>query len=104
MLNNKGQYSLEAAIIVPFLLIIIIMFLSVMISFFYRGYYEMELNSQLIKRDYHNEADFKMNTKKIDFTFINKNQTLKQVNYNENFIDNLLLEYIISDVKEWFDE
>lgn len=104
MLNNKGEYSLEAAIIVPFLLIIIIMFLSIMISFFYRGYYEMELNSQLIQKDYHSEVEFKMNTKKIDFTFINKNQTLKQVNYNESFIENLLLEYIISDVKEWFDE
>jgi hypothetical protein len=75
-----------------------------MITFFYRGYYEMNLNNELIERDYHNVIDFKVKTKEIDFNFVNKKQILKQIDYDEKFIDNLLLENTMSNVKEWFDE
>jgi len=104
MFNEKGEYTIEAAIIVPFIIGIIVIFLSIMITFFYRGFTEIKLNNEMINDDLIFSKHIELKTEDINFLYLNKKQFLKQNYYEIDFIDNLIYQDYVKNIKEWLDE
>lgn len=102
--NNKGEFTLEAAIVVPVVLFIIVLFLSLMITFSYRGYFEIALNEDLIINDINGKKNQVEKTKDINIILLNKKFILKQEKYDNKFIKQLLIEKHLNKVKSWLDE
>ena len=104
MFNEKGEYTIEAAIIIPFVMSIIIVFLSIMITFFYRGFTEIKLNNEMIKDDIALIKHIELKTEDINFLYFNENQSLFQNYYEIDFTDNLIYQDYVKNIKEWLDE
>ena len=104
MFNEKGEYTIEAAIIIPFVMSIIIVFLSIMITFFYRGFTEIKLNNEMIKDDIALIKHIELKTEDINFLYFNENQSLFQNYYEIDFTDNLIYQDYVKNIKEWLHE
>jgi len=96
MFNEKGEYTIEAAIIIPFVMSIIIVFLSIMITFFYRGFTEIKLNNEMIKDDIALIKHIELKTEDINFLYFNENQSLFQNYYEIEFLYCLLIYYLLN--------
>ncbi len=104
MFNEKGEYTIEAAIIIPFIIGIIVILLSIMITFFYRGFTEIKLNNEMIKDDIALIKHIELKTEDINFLYFNENQSLFQNYYEIDFTDNLIYQDYVKNIKEWLDE
>jgi hypothetical protein len=103
MLNNKGNYTLEASIIVPFILIILVLLMSLVFTFFYKGYYETKLNQEIINKGYTiDHRDLKH--MEIDIISFNKKTTIYQRKVDDHFLKGILLQDTIQFGKDWLDE
>jgi|GEM_PF-5584236 len=103
MQNNEGYYTLEASIIVPFILIIIILLVSLIFMFFYKGYYETKLNQETIQKGYTID-DRNLKHMSINNITINKKTTIYQRKVDDHFLKGLLLQDTIQFGKDWLDE
>ena len=103
MKNNNGYYTLEASVIVPFILIILVLFLSLIFMSFYKGYYETKLNQEIIEKGYAiNDRNLKHMS--ISNTSFNQKTSIYQRKVDDHFLKGLLLQETIEFGKEWLDE
>jgi len=103
MINNKGYYTLEASIVVPLILIVLVLFLSLIFTFFYKGYYETKFNQDVISKGYTlNERALKQKT--IDIIYLNKTSKIYQRKVEDNYLKGILLQDKIQFAKDWLDE
>jgi hypothetical protein len=103
MKNNKGYYTLEASIIVPFILIIVVFLLSLVFMFFYKGYYEAKLNQESIEKG-HTINDRNLKQIRINNIYLNKKSIIYQQKVDDNFLKGLMLQETLGFGKEWLDE
>lgn len=103
MKNNNGYYTLEASIIVPFILIIVVLFLSLIFMSFYKGYYEAKLNLEIIEKG-HTVSDRNLKHMTINNIYLNKKSSIYQREVDDHFLKGLLLQETMQFGKEWLDE
>jgi hypothetical protein len=103
MKNNNGYYTLEASIIVPFILIIIVFFMSLIFMSFYKGYYETHMNQEIIKKG-HRIDDRNLKRKSISNISTDSKAQIYQRKVDDDFLKGLLLQDTIGFSKGWLDE
>ena len=103
MKNNNGYYTLEASVIVPFILIILVLFLSLIFMSFYKGYYETKLNREIIEKG-HRIDDRDLKYTSINNASFNQKTSIYQRKVDDHFLKGLLLQETIEFGKEWLDE
>ena len=103
MRNDKGYYTLEASIIVPFILVIVILFLSLIFTFFYKGYYETKLNAEVINKGY-TLKDQELKRMEINVISHKKKTKVYQRKIDDHFLKGILLQDTIQFGKDWLDE
>ncbi|HKL41471.1 MAG TPA: hypothetical protein VJ962_02635 [Clostridia bacterium] len=103
MKNEKGYYTLEASIIVPFVLIIVVFFTSILFMSFYKGYYETRLNQETIEKGYTiDDRNLKRIT--VNNVYLNKRSSIYQRKVDDDFLKGLLFQNTINYGKAWLDE
>jgi len=101
--NEKGYYTLEASIIVPFVLIIVVFFTSILFMSFYKGYYETRLNQETIEKGYTiDDRNLKRIT--VNNVYLNKRSSIYQRKVDDDFLKGLLFQNTINYGKAWLDE
>jgi hypothetical protein len=103
MKNNNGYYTLEASIIIPFILIILVFFMSLIFMSFYKGLYETKLNQEIIEKG-HRISDRDLKQISVNNITLNKNTLIYQRKVNDHFLRGLVLQDTIQFGKEWLDE
>lgn len=103
MKNNNGYYTLEASIIIPFILIILVFFMSLIFMSFYKGFYETKLNQEIIEKG-HRISDRDLKQISVNNITLNKNTLIYQRKVNDHFLRGLVLQDTIQFGKEWLDE
>lgn len=103
MKNDRGYYTLEASIIIPFILIILVFFLSLIFMSFYKGYYETKLNQEVIMKG-HQVSDRNLEQISIKNITLNKKTLIYQQKVSDDFLKGLILQDTIQFGKAWLDE
>ena len=103
MRNDKGYYTLEASIIAPFILIILVLLMSLVFTIFYKGYYETKLNQETIQKGYTLD-ERSLKRIEINNTFSNKRSFINQRKVDDDFLKGLLLQETMEFGKDWLDE
>jgi hypothetical protein len=101
--NEKGYYTLEASIIVPFVLIIVVFFMSIFFMSFYKGYYETKLNQETIEKG-HTLDDRKLKHMTINNVYLKDPSIIYQKKVDDHFLKGLLLQDTMNFGKTWLDE
>ncbi|MGM0379198.1 MAG: hypothetical protein ACQEQE_05580 [Bacillota bacterium] len=97
IINNSGSLTLEAAIVIPIVLIILIFLISSLINVYLKGIIEIKANNYQL---HNKEIKEKITYKKI----LHKNKTtLKTTRLKEDFLKGILLEKFLVKVGDYFE-